>query len=447
MARSPLDVVVIGAGVAGLAAARTLVDAGARVAIVEARDRIGGRIHTIRDQRVAIPIELGAEFIHGSAPETTRLVEAGGLVAVEVVGERWRAGGGRVRPVDDYWKRIDLVMRRLGEGPDPDRSFQSFLDERPGGRTLARERTLAAEFVQGFHAADLRRISARSLAAGGSPGEDPKERRMARIVDGYDSIPRSLAAGLEDRIRLRSPVKQIAWTRGSVRVTCVSGKRRSGRPIHARTAIVALPLGVLQAVPPAPGAVAITPEPPKLRDRLAMLASGPVVRVLVSFRETFWAEREIRGVPQGRTLDCLHFLHTVHAPIPVWWTAFPVREAILTGWVGGPRAAALLSGGRERIIAAGLETLARHLRIAPRTLTRLMTGSWIHDWQGDPYARGAYSYSLVGGSETAKALARPVDRTLFLAGEALDTEARTGTVHGAIGSGYRAAKSALAALG
>jgi monoamine oxidase len=73
--------------------------------------------------------------------------------------------------------------------------------------------------------------------------------------------------------------------------------------------------------------------------------------------------------------------------------------------------------------------------------------TWMHDWVHDPFARGAYSYSMVGGAEAPRALARPLAGTLFFAGEATDTEGATGTVHGAIASGRRAARQAIKAIG
>jgi monoamine oxidase len=445
--RTDADVVVLGGGASGLAAAGALHEAGARVILLEARDRIGGRILTVRDARLPIPIELGAEFIHGSAPETTSLARDAGLRTYEVVGERWRAANGNFSRVEDYWDRLDRVMRRLDPELDPDESFQDFLDRKPGGRTLARERTLAAEFIQGFHAADLDRISARSLADGGSPGDDPDEKRMARFLDGYDTVPTQLARGLDDVIRLRSVVTGIDWMRGSVRVTLAPRRGQRVAVIRAHATIVTLPLGVLQTPPPAPGAVTITPDPRAFRAALQTLTSGSVVRLILAFSEPFWADRKPRRGATSASLACMHFLHTLHAPIPVWWTSFPLRAPMLTGWVGGPRARELARQGPEGILAAALDTLATGLGIRHRTLGGLVTGFWTHDWREDPFSRGAYSYPLVGGSDAAKTLSRPIDRTLFFAGEAVDSEMRSGTVHGAIGSGRRAAKAALRALG
>ena len=189
---SVCDVAVVGAGVAGLAAMRELESRGLRVRVIEARDRIGGRILTMRDGRLAHPIELGAEFIHGSAEETVRIVGDAHLLACAVEGQRFRARGGRLTKLGDFWKRLDIVMRRL-DPKKADRSFADFLAEAPGGRSAAEARTLARQFVEGFHAADTRRISARALADGGSPGDDPEEQRMLRVADGYDRVPAWLA--------------------------------------------------------------------------------------------------------------------------------------------------------------------------------------------------------------------------------------------------------------
>src|SRR5687768_7483560 len=124
------DVIIIGAGAAGLAAARVLRDAGADFLVIEARERIGGRIFTVQDSRCAIPIELGAEFVHGSAEETMEIVQAAHLQAIDIEGEHWRARGGKLRKVENFWHDIDLVMRRIDEDA-PDESFLEFLARKP----------------------------------------------------------------------------------------------------------------------------------------------------------------------------------------------------------------------------------------------------------------------------------------------------------------------------
>src|SRR5439155_8528246 len=139
--------------------------------VIEARERIGGRIFTVHDQRLPHGIELGAEFIHGSAPELVELLESAGIVAYTIEGDRWRTRGRRLTHANDFWKRIDTVMRHL-KADGEDESFADFLARAPGGRSAAEARALALQFVEGFHAADARLISAKALADGGSPGDD-----------------------------------------------------------------------------------------------------------------------------------------------------------------------------------------------------------------------------------------------------------------------------------
>jgi hypothetical protein len=179
------DVVIVGAGVAGLAAARRLAAAGATPVVLEARDRVGGRIHTVRDSRTPLPIELGAEFVHGSAPEVVAIARENGLVICDIHGERWRPRRGKLEPFDDeeFWLEIGKVMSRLDSKRTPDRSFQEFLDSKPGGPSLARQRTLAREFVQGFHAADMSRVSERALADGGTPKTRKRSARAGSSTD------------------------------------------------------------------------------------------------------------------------------------------------------------------------------------------------------------------------------------------------------------------------
>jgi len=174
-------VVVVGAGVAGLAAARRLAERGVSVLVLEARDRIGGRILTVRDERLPVPVELGAEFIHGSADEVTEIARNERLAVCDIHGERWRANRGTLAPMDDddFWTRLNGVMRHLDARRTPDRSFADFLAAKPGGRAHAHDRRLALEFVQGFHAADATRLSERSIANGAFPRSERNSGRPA----------------------------------------------------------------------------------------------------------------------------------------------------------------------------------------------------------------------------------------------------------------------------
>ena len=443
------DAIIIGAGAAGLAAAKELRANGRSVVVLEARGRVGGRIFTYRDPAVVVPIELGAEFLHGATPNTDTVIDAAGLTAFDVAGEHWQAREGVFKQVD-YWKRVEKVLRNLDEHRTPDRSFTDYLAERAARKRKQKDvlaRQTATEFVQGFHAADVSLVSERWLAKGGDPAANPADERMGRLLDGYDRVPAWLAREVYDAIELNTVVTQVEWERGNVTVSCRNAAGEI-RAIAGRTAVVTVPIGVLQAEPSAPGAIRFEPEIPAVMDAVNGLTMGTVLRTVFGFRERFW-ETGLRNAPRngGSGLTSLGFLHNEGATFPVWWTQFPVRAPILVGWVGGPPAAALCALPDAEIERLALHDLAAHLGTTYERLAGLVVGSWTHNWERDPYSRGAYSYAVVGGSGAARKLSRPVEQTIFFSGEATNTEGHSGTVEGALATGLRAARGVLQALG
>ena len=444
--RARQQVIVIGAGAAGLATASRLVDAGVSVTVLEARDRVGGRILTVRDAAIPVPIELGAEFVHGRAAELQPWIAEAGVRVDDIEGTRWRAGIGTLRRMTDFWEELDRVMRRLPAGRQRDRSFADFLASRPGGLRLARARRLAAQFVAGFHGADVGRISVRALADGGSPGDDVRERRLGRVLDGYGGVLAPAAARLGRRIRTSSIVTAIEWHSGRVRVRLRSSRGTTRPSLTSRAAVITVPLGVLQALPPQPGAIRFDPPLDSKAQAFERLAMGTVVRVVIQFRRRFWDDARAARRLAAENLDQLSFLHLTRGLFGTWWSAYPGTEPRLVAWCGGPAARTLAGVPPREITARALEELAAAFGRRPAALAREVRQIWVHDWTNDPFARGAYSYQLVGGVEAARSLARPIDGTLFFAGEASDTSGSTGTVHGALASGSRAAAQVLRAL-
>ena len=438
-----VDVAIIGAGVAGLAATRALADAGLTTCTLEARDRIGGRMYTVRDERLPHAIELGAEFIHGSAPELVELAREARLAAFTIEGSHWHPHGRRLTRADDFWGDLHKVMRYLPEKGD-DESFADFLERAPGGRGAGEARTLSKQFVEGFHAAQPEKISAKALADGGAPSEDPEEQRMMRIPAGYDGVPRWLARGLNERIMTETMVTAVEWERGSV---TISARAAGGRSVsvRARAAIVTASLGVLFAPPGTPGAIVFQPVPPLLEKMSSKLTMGSVQKVVMLFRERWWTGK-LKWAPKDASLDGMSFLYGDTDDYPTWWTLHPAHLPAIVGWAGGPSAQRLAGKPYEEKRDRAIAALARNFGVTRRRIESQLLELWTHDWDMDPYARGAYSYSLVGGAGAAAKFARGVDGTLWFAGEAADAEGRNGTVTGAIGSGRGAAKAVQKAL-
>ena len=417
MALSPpqADVVVIGAGAAGLAAADALVRAGRSVLVLEARDRVGGRCFTRRMAGLDLPVELGAEFIHGEARATHRLLRAAGVKSVEAGRQQRTLQGGRLRSADGFAEAHRAVR---GASLDEDVSFAEFLRRRSVPK---KTKTLATLMVQGFDAADPRQVSARSIieewGEGGELGAS-----QPRPQGGYGPLFAWLARSLVDRgvqLRLQHVVQRIEWRRGSV----LARGRFFGEPftVRAERAVLTLPLGVLQS-----RAVAFTPSARK-EPALRKLASGPVIRVALRFERPFWESRA-PGVA---------FFHNPKAAFPTFWTLLPMRAPLLTAWAGGPKAERLTGRGETRLIRDALNSIESVFGGAAP-----VTQAYVQDWQQDPFARLGYSYVRVGGGNGREELAAPVEETLFFAGEA--TEAREpGTVAGALRSGERAAREIL----
>jgi monoamine oxidase len=403
--------VIIGAGAAGLAAAHELARAGKSVVVLEARDRVGGRCWTRRMPGLDIPVEVGAEFIHGEAKVTFALLKQAGLSAIDSVREQRYLVDGRLRAGDAF----AAAQRAVGKASlDRDISFEQFLARR---RVPAKTKALARMMVQGFDAADPRRVSAKSIIeewGGGSLGDT-----QPRPQGGYGALMDWLANGIVARgarLHLGAAVRSLDWSRGAVTIGgTFAGERFAAR---AKRAIVTLPLGVLQEGPL---------RLPQKREALRKLANGPVIRVAMRFHEPFWQKRA-PGVA---------FFHTPGAPFPTFWTPLPMRASLLTCWAGGPKAAKLTGAPEARLIRAALASVESvFARVGG------LAAAYVQDWHNDPLSRGGYSYVRVGGEGAREALAAPLDDTVFFAGEATDRE-EAGTVAGALRSGQRAAREVL----
>jgi monoamine oxidase len=441
------DVAVVGAGCAGLAAARELAAAELSTVVLEARDRIGGRVHTVRDVGLDHPIELGAEFVHGPAPDVNEIARAAGLRSVPLSGSRWRAAGGELERGDDFWDRVGQILGRLDDRAEPDRSFMEWLGSAAASDLSEADREMAIEYVAGFHAADPSEVGERWLArqGGGGEGSDVEAAlRSARITEGLDRVPAWLARALPpESLRLGHSVHHIEWESGSVRLTA---RRSAGGPvvIDARAAIVTIPVGVLRAHPDEPGGIGFAPDIVERRGALERLAMGSVTRLVLRLEEPFWEARRSHSI--DARLDDLGFLQTPECVFRVWWTPAPLETPVLVGWTGGPRARALAGRDAGTLAERALRELAGALGLPAGSLGGLLVRAYAHDWEHDPYSRGAYTYGRVGGSEAGAELARPLADTLFFAGEATDASDEA-TVQGAIASGRRAAEQVVRVLG
>ncbi|HEV3151051.1 MAG TPA: FAD-dependent oxidoreductase [Acidobacteriaceae bacterium] len=418
------DVLIVGAGVAGLSAAAELASAGLAVTVLEARDRIGGRIFTLHPDDSDSPVELGAEFVHGRPPELLHLLDDAGATLPSVEGVDACYAHGSLSGFSQNDAAFELLeeladfARREG-----DMSFQQFLERR---RPRAEDAERARSFVEGFNAADARRIGIAALARQQQAEDEIDGDQSSRSIHGYDILPGYLARRAEQagaQILLRSPVTSLEWKAGSVTMQTAGNETFS-----APKALVTLPLGVLKA-----RSVAFHPEPSRLLSAADRMEQGSVRRLVLVFRTPFWKAK----------LPAMRFLFAPDMTPAVFWTQQPSETPMLVGWVGGPKADAVSNA--EEFRAQALRSLERIFSLPSQSLDVELRNWYLHDWQSDPYTLGAYSYAPVGAVDCSAEMAKPVDNTLFFAGEHTDITGHWGTVHGALRSGLRAAQQLLSA--
>jgi monoamine oxidase len=430
-----VDVVIVGAGAAGLAAAADLTRAGLGVQLLEARDRIGGRIHTLRDERWGYPVELGAEFVHGRSPDIWDTARAAGLEIAEMTGRDVCSDAARLKDCD-FYEDIERALRSMDCYQQPDRPFSEFIG---AIEVPPQVRQHATAYVTGFNAARADEISVRSLVEQGKADEAIDGETTYRLHDGYSALVHALLAAADPAkfdLRLNTAVQRVSWQRGAVDVTAESDG--ATQQFRAPRVVITLPLGVLQH-----GDVEFDPPLAPKQPALGALVIRPVFRVTLTLKRRFWTEMNDAG---GKSLSDLRFIFSEEEDVgfPTWWTAAPAAAPVITGWAAAKRADRLDGMSEHELKHEAVRSLARVLHVPQQTVRDELLAAYIHDWQGDPFSRGAYSYVRAGGYEASKTLAEPLEATLFFAGEATDNAGHHGTVHGAIASGRRAAREVLA---
>ncbi|WP_231970914.1 NAD(P)/FAD-dependent oxidoreductase [Mycobacterium sp. E3198] len=405
-------VLVVGAGMAGLAAACSLAGAGWPVRVIEARDRIGGRVHT--DRAWGVPLELGASWIHGTANNPLM--------------ELTRQARSQLAPTDYYgWAKlaVDPRLPPLEYDPETWRTFVKRARGHVDGGSLGAAVDAAATRAElsdsdraqlGFYltteiedeyAASADRLSANTFDHGDYADGDQNV-----VTNGYDALPRLLADGL--RIELKTPVTGIARRDDSVIV------RAGNRSFEGPAAIVTVPLGVLKS-----GAIAFDPPLPDPQLRAVnALGFGVLSKSFFRFSRRSW---DVENA----------FYQYIGAEPGVWSQWFSLPSA------AGPIVLALNAGDRGRWVesASPQELTASALPIARRLFGSDVAPVEVRssNWAADPYALGAYSFHAPGsGLSDRRRLAEPIGDRLYLAGEAVGVN-NPATVTGAVVSGRDAA--------
>lgn len=415
-------VIVIGAGISGLTAARHLVDAGSEVVVLEARDRLGGRLHT--DRSLSTPVEMGANWIHGTEknPVAALAQSVGARTFATDSDDRmevFRPGGKSVpdRELDAaearYQRLLDRVDGDIAETADV--SLQAAIE----ARDPAFLRDPLLNWVLTDETESDQGASADAISAYWFDEDSAFEGPEVVLPSGYDALLAPLAKGLD--IRLKTPVTRVSRVADGVVVESTAGR------FEADHVVCSLPLGVLKA-----GAVAFDPPLPAAHaEAIRRIGMGTLTRASLEFAEGFWPREPhyfgYVGSTRGRWPQVLN-----HKAI----TGRNILSAVATG----PYAAvadAMTSEALKADLLAALSDLFGRKMPEP-------TGFVVSNWSRDAFAGGAYSVIAPGSTPADFAtLAKGIDNRLFLTGEHTDF-AHHATVHGAYLSGHRSAKAILA---
>lgn len=421
MSGKPEHIIVVGAGAAGLMAARELARAGRTVMILEARERCGGRIYPLPASEFGCPADGGAEFVHGEAKVTRALLREAGLSLQKIEGTQWSFDGtalSREDRHDPHEAELQAVLSALKD----DLTLAEFLRRHFAGEEYARLRHSIERMVEGYDAADPARASTLALR---EEWMDGGHRVQARINGGYGALIDFLAADCRRHgaaIRLGCVVSGIEEEGGAVAVRCAGGDMHGCDRV-----ILTVPLPLLRdiALPAAARAKAAAADD---------IGFGNVIKILLRFAQPWWRART-------QDLADMTFLLSDET-VPVWWTRYPDQCPVLTGWFGGPRTAELQSLDAQGLIDAGIESLAAIFGLSREDIARDLMAAAAINWAHDPFARGAYSWATPRTRAAQSMLAR-ADGPVLFSGEALYRGRDMGTVEAALASGLETAEMIL----
>ena len=423
------DVIIIGSGAAGLMAALELAQAGKRIAVVEAKDHVGGRAHTILDSCFQLPVELGAEFVHGNLELTNLLLKKAGVHQYKVKGDIWQNEDGSLNEQGDFIEDYSALNKKFKELRE-DISVADFIKDYLSADEFEETRFSLKNYVEGYYAADTHKASTFSLFEELNSSDD----EQYRIEGGYIKLIDYLYQRCKTKdvdFLLSQPVQEVEWANDHV--TVISPQHR----LTAKKVLITVPIGVLQSE-----AIRFSPATPNIINAAKKLGFGPVVKTLLQFDEPFWKDKHFT---QGKDLHKLSFIFS-RAVIPTWWTYHPKHVAMLTGWSGGPNAETIKDLSNEEILLNALQSLSDIFGVTNSILQQKLTGWQVANWVTDPFSCGGYSYEVVDGKKNKQVLRQSVNNTIYFAGEGLYDGPEIGTVEAALKTGRETAFRIIAEL-
>jgi monoamine oxidase len=403
-----LRVIVVGAGAAGLSVTQTLLDSGFEVVLLEASDRVCGRVRTLNGF-ADFPIELGAEEIHGTRSEWYDLASANGAVFVSGRTTDYYYVDGRLGSEDDVWDADFRAAESLVEDLWRWDGGETPMDEVVAEAGIPRRtwRTLDA-WLGNEYGTSTPQLGAASLASAENDWSSGNDNLA--LVNSYEDLLRASFPAAVALARTGVPVRRIEWDTDEVLVTTAAGVERGA------AVVITVPLTILKS-----GAISMA-LPPDKQHAIETIGMGAGMKVILKFRQAFWGDGvgSIYGGPK----------------VAEYWATMEGRGTtpVLTAFVMGSDAEALRAS--DDLVAAVLGDLDT---LYDGGATPAFDDAVVMDWTAEPYIGGAYSFPSPGSDAARKVLAAPIGSRVFFAGEATHTEGHFATVHGAIETGLRAA--------
>jgi len=409
---SSMKAIVIGAGAAGLMAAYELTRKGADVIILEADNRIGGRIHTLIPSGFTQPIEAGAEFIHGHLPLTLALMEQAKMPYVEasMAMTEFKNGSFTAAFNSEHWERFEKIVSLLKR----DCTLNELLDRHFRGPVFKDFRMQCQQMAQGLDLADPDKLSVFCIREEWTSSES-----QYRTVSGYGPLLDFLAHQIiinGGQILLNHRVSKITWDKGNVAV-------KVGSDIFkADSVIVTTTLGNLQQ-----RQIAFKP---KIDDSLfEVIGFGNVLKIVMEFENAFWEKSH----------PDLGFLFTDNDY--TFWTQLELRRPVLMGWIGNDKASDLGALPDSEIIAQLLYKLGE--AFPESQVQKVLKASVVFRYTPDQPTSGGYSWTMPQSLKAIRKINEGIENTLWFAGEAFERTGNVATVEAAFQSGRYSARKVL----
>lgn len=421
------DVIIIGGGAAGLMAAKILSSNHKKVLLLEAKDRLGGRIFSVN--KFSFPAEGGAEFIHGNLKTTFDLLKEADLKKEKVKGTFCRIKNGKWYADDHPVPGWELLIQKMNDCKE-DVSAQGFLETFFKEKKYEELKSFFTKYIEGYDAADPAKTSIFAIRKEMESGDQPQYRPQFGYTSLIDFLKNDcLKNGVV--IKLNEPVIKISRNKNIEIFT-------SQKKYFCKKVVCAIPLGILQATRKQKGFIEF---PEFLKSHLnaaKQIGNGPVIKLLIEFNKSFWLDEKFL---KEKNISAPSYFFT-DTMVPTWWTQYPSKKPLLTGWIAGPSSFRMRNYSAAKFKEIILASLARIFNLPVEDLQKRLKNFRVMNWINEDYILGGYSYSTLQTKKARRILCEPFENLFYFAGEYVPDNSSS-TVDAALLSGKSVAEQIL----